>query len=81
MDYKLDDRGSLLRKSNKLFLLYRLQTGPGAHLTSYPVVTGEFFLRVKWPAREADYSSPSGAGLMNGEAIRPSPRTCLMHGA
>jgi hypothetical protein len=44
--YGLDDRGSGVRfpvEPEKFSLLHRVQTGSGAHLPSYPMVTGGYF--------------------------------------
>jgi hypothetical protein len=61
--YGLDDRGIGFRVSVKqeFSLLHVVQTGSGAHSASYPVGTGDSFLGVKWPGREADHSPPTSA--------------------
>jgi len=42
-------------------LRHHVQTGSGAHPTSYPMGTGDSFLGVKWLGSEADHSPPSSA--------------------
>jgi hypothetical protein len=51
-------------------LHHRVQTGSGAHPTSYPVSTRGSFLEVKRPGREADHSSTSSAALKNAPSYR-----------
>jgi hypothetical protein len=61
-DYGLDDRMIGFRVpagAEELSLRNRIQTGSGAHPTSYPMGTGRLFpLGVKRPGREADHSHP-----------------------
>jgi hypothetical protein len=53
---------------------YSVKTGSGAHSYSDPM--GKvFFLGVKRPELEADYSHPSSAEVNNGGAIPPVPHT------
>jgi hypothetical protein len=49
------------------FPSYRVQTGSGTHLTSYPMGNGGAGLSsgVKRPRREADHSSPPSAEFKN----------------
>jgi hypothetical protein len=42
-DYRLDDRGSIPGGAGNFFLRHRVQSGSGAHPTSYPMGTGGFF--------------------------------------
>jgi hypothetical protein len=45
------------------FLLHRVQTGSGAHPTSYSMSNRVSSFGVKRPGREADHSPPSGASV------------------
>jgi hypothetical protein len=45
----------------QLSLLHVVQTGSGAHPTSYLMGTGSSFPGVKWPGRKADHSPPTSA--------------------
>jgi hypothetical protein len=44
---------------------HRVQIGSGAHLTSYPMGTGDFSLELKRPGREADHSPPPSTRVKN----------------
>jgi hypothetical protein len=63
----LASRGFDSRQVQDLFLLHSIHTHP----TSYPMGNGGFFARVRWPGREADHSTPSGAEVLNIRAIPP----------
>jgi len=52
---------------------YRVQTGSGAHPTSYPVATRGFSPGVKRPVRETDQSLPSGAEVKNAFSYISAP--------
>jgi hypothetical protein len=54
-------------------LLYSVQSGSGAHLTSYQMGTGGSFPGIKRPGRGAHHSSPTNAGAKNGGDITPFP--------
>jgi hypothetical protein len=43
MDYCLDDRGSLPSRGKRFFLLWKVQTGYGAHPAPYPMGSWGFF--------------------------------------
>jgi hypothetical protein len=59
--YGLDDRGVRVfspgKGKNSLF--HVIQISSGAHPASYPMGTGDSFLGVKRPGREADHSPPT----------------------
>jgi len=60
LGYGVVDRASIPGRSKEdIFLLHQVQTGSGAHLTSYPVDTEASFSGVKRPGREADHSYPA----------------------
>jgi hypothetical protein len=44
---------------------YVVQTGSGAHPTSYPMGTGAISSEVKRPGRESDNSRPTSAQVKN----------------
>jgi hypothetical protein len=46
-------------------ILHGIQTGSGAHPTSYPMGTRGSFPRVKWQGHEADHSFPFSAEVKN----------------
>jgi hypothetical protein len=48
-------------EAGNFFLRHRLQTGSGAHPTSYTMGTGALSLGIKRPRRESDHSPPSSA--------------------
>jgi hypothetical protein len=58
-----DDRGVgvQFRYGQEFALLHVVQTGCGAHPTSYPMGTGTLSPGVKRQGREADYSPPVSA--------------------
>jgi hypothetical protein len=78
--YWLDDRSSILGGGNEGICSHhhRVQTGSGAHPASYPVGTGDFFLGVKRPGREADHSPHLVPRLRVGGSI--PPLTHCLHG-
>jgi hypothetical protein len=53
------------------FLLHSVETIFGADPASHPMGTGENFLGVKRPEREADHSPPSTAEVENDGAVLP----------
>jgi hypothetical protein len=57
------------RQGQHFSLLQNGHTGSGTHPASYIMGTGSCSLGVKRPGREAYRSPPSGAEVMNGEAI------------
>jgi hypothetical protein len=59
-------------------LLHVVHTGSGAH-QAYLMGTGAVYTGVKRPGREADYSPPSSAEVMNGGAMPPLPHTSSWH--
>jgi hypothetical protein len=64
LGYGLDDRRSRLRfpaGAGNFSLNHRVQNSSGAYPAPYPMGTRGYFLRVKWPGREADHSPPSSA--------------------
>jgi hypothetical protein len=63
--YELDDRGVgvLVPAGSRIFTSPIVQTGSGVHPTSYPMGTGDSFLGVKRPRREADHSPPTSAEI------------------
>jgi hypothetical protein len=64
LGYRLDDRSSRVRfpaGAGNFSLHHRVQNGSGALPASYPMGTGDSFLGVKRPGREADHSPPSSA--------------------
>jgi hypothetical protein len=61
-DYGLDDRGSIPGRAEDFSSSPCVQTGSGAHPTSYPMGTGGPFPGGKVrPGRDADHSPPSSA--------------------
>jgi hypothetical protein len=61
-DYGLDYRGSIPDRGRGFFSSPCVQTGSGAHPTSYPMVTGGPFPGGKLrPGRDADHSPLSSA--------------------
>jgi hypothetical protein len=59
-DYGLDDRGSIPRQRQRIFLLASVQTGSGTHPASYSMGTGGPFPGGKArPGRDADHSPSS----------------------
>jgi hypothetical protein len=51
-------------------LFYSVESGSGAHRTSYPMGTEDSFKGLKQPVREASHSTPS-AEVKNYEAMHP----------
>jgi hypothetical protein len=71
--YGLDDRGSFPGRG-KDFFRHRVQTGSGAHLTSYPTDIGRWFLGdTAAGEREADHSPPSSTEVKNAWNYNPIP--------
>jgi hypothetical protein len=73
----LDDRVSRIRfpaGAGNFSLHHCVQTGSGAHLASYPVVTSRSFPGVKRPGREADHSPLPSA------EVKECVELCLLHG-
>jgi hypothetical protein len=63
------------RKGQDFSLLRSLQTGSGAHPTSYAMdIVRLLPLGVKRPGLEADHSPPSSVEIKNDGAIPPLPR-------
>jgi hypothetical protein len=83
-DYGLDDRMigvRILAGARNLSLRHRVQIGPGAHPAPYQMSTRVSFPEVKRPGREADYSSPSSAGVKEWvELYLHSPNTSSWRG-
>jgi hypothetical protein len=71
--YGLDDPGSIL--------FHSIQTGSGAHPSSYAIVPGAIPPGVKRPGREADHSAPTTVKFKNGGAIPPLPHMSSWHSA
>jgi hypothetical protein len=61
-------------------LLYNVQTGSGAHPTSYTIGNAEYFPWDKKREGETDHSCPSSAVFKNGGALTPFSHTSLFHG-
>jgi hypothetical protein len=59
---------------------HRVQTGSGAHLTSYPMVTGVSYPGGKATGREADDSPPSSAEVKNTWSFTSTPQTSSWRG-
>jgi hypothetical protein len=62
-------------------LLHNVQSGRGAHPTSYPMGTGAISLGVKPPGCGADHSPPSSAEVKNVGAIPPLLHMSSWHSA
>jgi hypothetical protein len=63
-------------------LHHRVQTGSGAHRSSYPMGARDSFPGVKRPGRESDHSPPSGAEVKEWvELYHHSPNTPSWRGA
>jgi hypothetical protein len=78
--YGLDDRGSGIRfpaGTGNVFPFHRVQTGPGAHPTSYPIGTGFSFPGEKEVGREADLYPPS-AEVKNAWRCTSAPQYVFM---
>jgi hypothetical protein len=61
---------------------HSVQTGSGAHPTSYPMGTGAISLGIKRPGREADHSPPSSAEVKEWvDLYLHSPNTSSWRGA
>jgi hypothetical protein len=62
-DYGLDDQGGEFESRwwQEFSLLHVVQTGSGAHQTSYRMSTGGSSSGVKRPGREDDHSPPTSA--------------------
>jgi hypothetical protein len=54
-------------------LRHDIQTGSGAHLTSYPMGTGGSFREAKRPGRETDQSPPSSAEVKQAWSYTSTP--------
>jgi hypothetical protein len=67
-----DGWDSIHGRGVRFSLFQKVQTGSGAHPTSYPM---------KWPLSEAEHSPQSRAEVKNGGAILPLPNTSSCHGA
>jgi hypothetical protein len=66
LGYGLDDRWFESRQGLGNFSLHhRVQTGSGAHPTSYPVGTKDSFPGVERPGREADHLPAPNAEVKN----------------
>jgi hypothetical protein len=81
LSYGLDSRGSIPGRGKRFFLLHSVQTGSGAHPSSYPMSTGGPFPGVKHQGCEADRSPPTSAKVSNGGAITPLPHISSWRGA
>jgi hypothetical protein len=82
--YVLDGRGIEVRFPagvRDFSLVHNIQTGSGAHPTSYAMTTEGCFPGVKQQGRESDNSSPSSAEVKNCAAILPPPSPIRVHGA
>lgn len=55
----------LLKGARDIGILYKIQTGPGAHKASYSVVIDGFSPLVKRPENEAGHSPPFSAEFKN----------------
>jgi hypothetical protein len=70
------------RLSQEFFSLFHcVQTGSGAHPTSYPVSIGALHLEVKWPGREANRSPPSSAEDKNAWSYTSTSEYDFLRGA
>jgi hypothetical protein len=78
--YWLDDRGVADRVpvGSRIFFLHVVQTGSGAHLTSYPMGTGGSFRWVKRTVREADHSPPTSGQVKKIWIYTSSPPYAFM---
>jgi hypothetical protein len=79
--YGPDDWCSIPYRGKRLFLLDVVQTGSGAHTTSYPKDTRSSFPEGKAAGREADHSPPASAEVKNDGAKLSLPRMLLLHNA
>jgi hypothetical protein len=70
--------GSIPVMAKMLCLRYRIQTGSGGHPASCPMGTGDSFLGIKRPGREADHSLSLVPRLRMGRAIPPLPQYVFM---
>jgi hypothetical protein len=74
MGYGLDWRDSFPGRGKRFFSTHRVQTGSGAHATSYPIGKGALSSGVMRPGREADHSPPSVAEVKKSGVIPPLPQ-------
>jgi hypothetical protein len=67
LGYGMDNRGSVPARGNdgSFSLQHCVQTGSGAHPSSYPMGTGSSFPGIRRPGRKADHSPPSSAKIKN----------------
>jgi hypothetical protein len=79
--YRLDCWGLFHGRARDFSVLHSIQTGSGAHPSSYSLDTGECFHGIKWPGHKADHSSPSGAEVKNGGAVPPLTHIFPWHSA
>jgi hypothetical protein len=80
----MDDRSSWVRfqeGTGNFSLLRRVQTGSGAHLASYVIVTGGSSPVIKRPGREADRSRHSSAEVKESVALYLHPSMSSWRGA
>jgi hypothetical protein len=80
LGYGLDDRGIRVPAGGGNFSLHHcVQTGAGAHPSSYLIGTRGTFPGVKRPGREADHSPPSSVEVKNAWSYTSTP-SIRLHG-
>jgi hypothetical protein len=75
------DRGVILGRGRDFSLLRTVQNFYGAPPASNPMGTGDSYIGVKQPGREADHSPPFSAEAKNSEAVFALPHTSSWLGA